>query len=71
MILESENVRPFSWESIHRLRVAPPADEERRLYGREEGGVWDSEGGGDRGRQQTEDIRKKLSLNHIMALLYI
>ena len=34
------------------------ADEERRLYGREEGGVWDSEGGGDRGRQQTEDIRK-------------
>ena len=54
----SENVLPFSWESIHRLRVAPPADEEKRLYGREEGGVWDSEGGGDRGRQQTEDIRK-------------
>ena len=44
VILVSENVRPFSWESIHRLRVAPPADEERRLYGREEGGVWDSEG---------------------------
>ena len=30
---------------------------------------WDSEGGGDQGRQQTEDIRKN-KLDHIMTVLY-
>ena len=30
---------------------------------------WDSEGGGDRGRQQTEDIRK-IKLNNIITVLY-